>query len=38
MPTEKIMKILIATDGSEYSNEAIDEGCRMFGAGENEFF
>lgn len=32
-----IMKILIATDGSEYSNEAIDESCRMFGKGENEF-
>lgn len=31
------MKILIATDGSSYSNEAIDECCRMFGHENNEF-
>lgn len=31
------MKILIATDGSSYSNEAIDECCRMFTANGNEF-
>ena len=27
------MKILIATDGSEYSQAAIEEGCRMFADG-----
>lgn len=27
------MKILIATDGSEYSRAAIEEGCRMFADG-----
>lgn len=31
------MKILIATDGSSYSNEAIDESCRIFGHENNEF-
>lgn len=29
------MKILIATDGSEYSRKAIEECCRLFGTNEN---
>jgi nucleotide-binding universal stress UspA family protein len=29
------MKILIATDGSEYSRRALDECCRLFGSAGN---